>query len=177
MTKINYKKRFEIAAYTERWAVTMTKVCIRRAVSHAPFPRWHFVSFSGPGGGESRGVVDLIAIRKDHRQMRKGLKRGDAFQIILIQVKGGYAARPTVEDGKRLRTVAKLHHAHSVLLASWKKGKAARFFSLNPKPSAGRNDWVEVSDMKQLFCQTCTYSSASIRNQVRCGVPLCEAVP
>src|ERR1035441_4239101 len=71
----DYKERFRIAAYTEKWAVTMTKVRIRQAVARAPFPRWHFVSFAGPDGGESRGVVDLIAIRKDHAE-RKGLKRG-----------------------------------------------------------------------------------------------------
>jgi hypothetical protein len=38
-----------------------------------------------------------------------GINRGDAFQILLIQVKGGYAANPTVDDGKRLRIVARRH--------------------------------------------------------------------
>jgi hypothetical protein len=147
----DYKKRFKIAAYTEKWAVTMTKVCIRQAVTKTPFPRWHFLTFGGPEGGESRGVVDLIAIRKDHSTPRIGLKRGDTFQIILIQVKGGYAARPTVEDGKRLRIVAKRHHASRVLLASWKKGKAAKFFSLRSKASQ-KPDWVEVPDLKTIFC-------------------------
>lgn len=147
----DYKKRFEVAAYTEKWAVTMTKVSIRQAVSRTPFPRWHFVSFSGPDGGESRGVVDLIAIRKDHSTALPGMKRGDAFQIILIQVKGGYAARPTAEDGERLRAVARRHHAHSVLLAAWKKGKAAQFFSLRPKVIEGKSDWIEVIDLKAVF--------------------------
>ena len=147
----DYKERFRIAAYTEKWAVTMTKVRFRQAVAHAPFPRWHFVSFAGPDGGESRGVVDLLAIRKDHAE-RKGLKRGDTFQIVLIQVKGGYAAKPTAEDGARLRAVAKLHHAHRVLLASWKKGTAAKFYSLRPKPKAGETDWIEVEDLKAIFC-------------------------
>ena len=147
----DYKERFRIAAYTEKWAVTMTKVRIRQAVAHAPFPRWHFVSFAGPDGGESRGVVDLIAIRKDHAE-RKGLKRGDTFQIILIQVKGGYAAKPTAEDGMRLRAVAKLHHAHGVLLASWKKGTAAKFYTLRPKSKVGETDWIKVEDLKEIFC-------------------------
>jgi hypothetical protein len=96
-------------------------------------------------------VVDLIAIRKDHSAPRPGMKRGDAFQIILIQVKGGYAARPSAEDGERLRAVARRHHAHDVLLASWKKGKAARFFSLRLKAINGESDWVEVADMKAIF--------------------------
>jgi hypothetical protein len=146
-----YMRRFKLAAYTERWAVTMTKVRIRQAVTKTPFPRWHFLTFAGPDGGESRGVVDLIAIRKDHSTPHDGLKRGDAFQIILIQVKGGYAARPTVEDGKRLRIVGRQHGACGVLLASWKKGKAARFFSLRKKTANGLVDWTELSDLSTVF--------------------------
>lgn len=153
MKRVDYKKRFKVAAYTEKLAVTMTKVRIRQAVARTPFPRWQIVSFSGPAGGESRGVVDLIAIRKDHGSPPNGTKRGDTFQIILIQVKGGYAARPTAEDGKRLRVVARRHHAHHVLLAAKKKGEAARFFSLRPKSVNGKSDWIEVSDMKAIFCR------------------------
>jgi hypothetical protein len=119
--------------------------------SACTLPALALVSFVGREGGESRGVVDLIAIRKDHRLPRIGLKRGDTFQIILIQVKGGYAARPTAEDGKRLRAVLRLHHAHLALLASWKKGKAARFFSLRPKTMTGQVDWIEVSDLTAMF--------------------------
>lgn len=151
MRNLNYKRRFEVAGYTEKWAVTMTKVRIRQAVACAPFPRWHLLTFAGPNGGESRGVVDLIAIRKDHAAPHKGLKRGDIFQIILIQVKGGYAARPTAEDGKRLRIVARRHGACGVLLAAWKKGKAARFFSLRSKAIAGKDDWIEVPDISAIF--------------------------
>src|SRR5271165_4885170 len=87
-----YKRRFGIVAYTTRWAITMAKVRIRQASAQKPWPRWHLLTFSGREGGESRGVVDLIAIRKDHRQPRGRTKRGDTFQIILIQVKGGFAA-------------------------------------------------------------------------------------
>ena len=151
MRKADYEKRFILAARTQRWAVTMTKVAIRQALSRAPFPRWHFVSFTGPGGKESRGVVDLIAIRKSHGAPRDKMKRGDAFQIVLIQVKGGYAARPTAEDGERLRAVARWHRAQGVLLASWKKGKAARFFSLQSKSSTHEVDRVEVSDIRTMF--------------------------
>src|ERR1700724_2470304 len=122
----NYKERFKKARRTGKWAVTMAKVFIRQALAHAPFPHWHLLTFAGPGGRESRGVVDMIAIRKDHSTPRNGLKRGDVLQIILIQVKGGSAANPTAEDAKRLRIVARRHGACDVLLAAWKKGKAAR---------------------------------------------------
>ena len=36
----------------------------------------------------------------------------------------------TPEDGIRLRIVAKKHGAFAVLLATWKKGDAAKFFAL-----------------------------------------------
>ena len=102
-----YVKRSKAAAKTARWAVTMTKVRIRQAVAENPWPHWHLLSFTGPGGRESRGVVDLIAIRKDHSEPQRGMKRGDALQIILIQVKGGSAAQATPEDATRLSIVAR----------------------------------------------------------------------
>ncbi len=151
METVEYKKRFKIAMYTSKWAVTMTKVRIRQALAQAPWPRWHFVDFCGPHGCESRGVVDLIAICKDHRTPRSGTKRGDDLRIILIQVKGGYAAKPTAEDGERLRKVGRRHAACETLLATWKKGSVARFFSLRPKASSVLGDWVEVSDLGAVF--------------------------
>jgi len=54
---------------------------------------------------EARGIVDLMAIRKDHRQDKAGLKRGDLLEMVLIQTKGGSAARPTAEDIVRLAKV------------------------------------------------------------------------
>jgi hypothetical protein len=127
----------------------MTKWWIRHAVKRAPFPRWHFLTFAGPGGRESRGVVDLIAVRKDHSTPRNGLKRGDALQIILIQVKGGSAAKPTAEDAKRLRIVARRHGACGVLFAAWKKGKVARFYSL--RKNARALPWIEITDLSATF--------------------------
>jgi hypothetical protein len=82
----------EKAAKTAIWAVTMTRVRIRQALGDNPWPRWHILSFTGPAGSESRGVVDLIAVRKDYGRPPPGLKTGDTLQIILIQAKGGNAA-------------------------------------------------------------------------------------
>jgi hypothetical protein len=125
----------------------MTQVAIRHALADKPYPRWHFIKFDGEGGGESRGVVDLIAIRKDHSDTKAGLKRGDALQIILIQVKGGMAAKPTEEDAARIRIVARRHGACGILLATWKKGHAARFYSLHGRLS----EWHEVKDLRTVF--------------------------
>jgi hypothetical protein len=60
---VNWMKAQRKAAHTARWAVTMAKVRIRRALARA---RWQSVTFCGASGGESVGVVDLMAIRKDH---------------------------------------------------------------------------------------------------------------
>ena len=118
---VDWKKARVTAARTARWAVIMTKVRIRHVVART---RWQLVTFYGASGGESVGVVDLLAVRKDHRTSpRAGMKRGDALQIVLIQVKGGSAAMPTAEDGIRLRAVAKLYSARQSLLGVWKKGK------------------------------------------------------
>ena len=95
------------------------------------------------------GVVDLLAIRKDHSQPVGGVRRGDALQIILIQVKGGNAAKPTLEDAARLRIVAKRHCARHVLLATWKKGTAARFFRLR-RATAGEA-WIEITNLDSVF--------------------------
>lgn len=56
-----------------------------RALSSRVAKRWKFVSFRGDGQGEWRGVVDLIAIRKDTREpSTRSLKRGDLFEIVLV---------------------------------------------------------------------------------------------
>lgn len=136
------------AARTARWAITMTKVRIRQVLSPT---RWQLVTFCGEGGGESRGIVDLLAVRKDHRTPREGTKRGDHLDIILIQVKGGTAAMPTVDDGKRLRAVAKRLHARHVLLATWRKGSPARFFEYSARANGNSPRWREVSDLDAVF--------------------------
>jgi hypothetical protein len=126
----------------------MAKVRIRRVVART---RWQLVTFYGGKGGESVGVVDLLAVRKDHGSPpQAGMKRGDALHIVLIQVKGGSAAMPTTEDGIRLRAVAKRHSAEQSLLGIWKKGKVVRFFRLQPKTSAA-DDWTEVVDLDEIF--------------------------
>lgn len=126
----------------------MAKVCIRQAAFKKSWPRWHLIDFYGAHGRESRGVVDLIAIRKDHsdENARSGLKRGDALQIILIQVKGGDAADPTEDDAKRLRIVKRRHKACAVLLGSWKRGSAVQFYSLE------RDGWKPVKELGVIFC-------------------------
>ena len=49
----------------------VAKVRIRRVASRT---RWQLVTFCGKSGGESVGVVDLLAIRKDHGKPVGGIK-------------------------------------------------------------------------------------------------------
>jgi|SRR5580704_4104610 hypothetical protein len=147
-TRVDWKKAQKRASKTAKWAVTMTKVRIRRVLART---RWQLVTFCGVSGGESVGIVDLLAVRKDHRKPRFGVKRGDDLQLILIQVKGGNAAMPTADDVSRLRQVAKRHHAREVLLGSWKRGTQVRFFKLRLKSTERGRDWAEVTDIENVF--------------------------
>ena len=121
----------------------MAKVGMRRHGARAPRPRWQFAIFYGPDGRESRGVVDSIAVRKDHGDPPPGLKRGDAFEIVLMQVKGGSAPKPTEEDGRRLRIVRHMYKARHVILATWKKGKEANLLFASLEHQAGRHGLEE----------------------------------
>jgi len=108
-----------------------------RPVAHAR--RWQLVAFNGPNGGESRGIVDFLAIRKDHRDHGKGspFKRGDLFEIVLVQVKGGSADWPNDEDLQRLRAVRRRYRARAVVLAEWEKGTQPTFYPSRPVGSTG----------------------------------------
>jgi hypothetical protein len=143
---VNWKEAQRKAAVTARWAVMMVKVRIRWVTSRT---RWQLVTFYGKSGAESVGVVDLLAVCKDHGEPVPGSKRGDALQIILIQVKGGSAAMPTSEDAARLRAVAKRHCACDVLLATWKKGRMPRFFRL--RRASAINPWIEITNLDSVF--------------------------
>jgi hypothetical protein len=66
-TPVDWTSAQQKAARTARWAVTMTKVRIRRVVART---RWQLVTFFGVKGGESAGVVDqgtaqFLAIKKN----------------------------------------------------------------------------------------------------------------
>jgi hypothetical protein len=147
----DWRKAQRKAAHTAKWAITMTKQRITRLVAKT---KWHLVTFVGPNGGESVGIVDLLAIRKAHNHAPDGLKRGDMFNIILIQVKGGGAALPTEDEMSRLRRVARRYGAQVVLLAVWRRGKQVDLFRLKRPsrfPRHPRDAWSRVEAPYSLF--------------------------
>ena len=116
-----------------------------RALAGRVKKRWRLVSFRGDGGGEWRGVVDVLAIRKDtSRPDHDLLRRGDLFEIILVQMKGGSATKPKVEDKRRLRAVARRYGAKEIVLFSWKKNSGCKFSKLS------RDIWI-TSTPKDIF--------------------------
>jgi hypothetical protein len=78
--------------------------------------------------GEWRGVVDVIAIRKDTSEPKSGkLKRGDLFELVLVQVKGGSARGPTAADVLRLREVSRYYRAKAAVQFQWQNGRRSQF--------------------------------------------------
>jgi hypothetical protein len=91
---------------------------------------WQLVGFPGPNGAESRGIVDVLAIRKDHRASFREFRRGDLFEMVLLQVKGGGARAPSGSDVNRLRAVQRRLRARDVVLVSWRRGTGPKFYLL-----------------------------------------------
>lgn len=149
---LDYDNITAAAVRTAKWATIMTKWRIgfetrgRRLTKPGvrPARRWQLVGFPGPAGRESAGIVDLIAIRKDHGTVKGSFKRGDLFEIILIQIKGGGARRPNVDDIRRLRAVAKRYKARDVVLAEWVNASHQRFYRLGETTFDLKRAWKEV---------------------------------
>jgi len=114
------------SANTDRW----TEILFRALTSRIA-RRWRFVSFRGTAGGEWRGIVDVLAVRKDTSQpVHDVLKSGDLLEIVVVQMKGGGARMPSLADIRRLRAVARRYHAKHIVLFAWKREQHCRFSRL-----------------------------------------------
>jgi hypothetical protein len=126
MNKSEKKKWVDAAGKaieTGKWAEIMCKALGSRVAR-----RWKFVSFRGKKEGEWRGIVDVLAIRKDtSKPSRKDLKRGDLFEMIIIQIKGGKAKAPSASDVRRLKLVDAHYLAKHIVLYQWEKRKNSQF--------------------------------------------------
>jgi hypothetical protein len=122
----------DVPAHVKAHATGVWAETIFRALSARVANRWQFVSFRGRSKGEWRGVVDVVAIRKDTSQPDDPLlRRGDLFDLVLVQIKGGGARQPTAGDCVRLRRVARRYRARAVIQFQWRKGKSAEFLQLD----------------------------------------------
>ncbi len=139
----------EKALYTALVARRMTKWLVSHPSKNGV--KWQLVEFNGRAGQESGGIVDLIAIRKNHKPLEKDWNRGDLFEIVLLQVKGGKARYPTGPDVARLLAVKDYHRAERVLLAEWKPAEKLCLYELTDpnhvEPSEIREKKVAASDV------------------------------
>jgi hypothetical protein len=131
------------AKRTGQWAKIMTKWLITYTNAGK---KWQLVSFDGKQGSESTGIVDFIAIRKNHnpdnylKSNNHPLKSGDYFELILIQAKGGSASMPTTYDNLRLSKIGKYYHAKRIILSNWQKGKTLTLYRL-----VKNNTWEKIT--------------------------------
>jgi hypothetical protein len=107
--------------------------------------KWRFAEFGGPTGAESAGIVDLIAVRKNHKKVNGFSNRGDLLDLVLIQVKGGTASYPSEPDVDRLLALQKHHAAKAVVLVEWKRDKTLKFLELVDKK------WQPLKHLSEVF--------------------------
>lgn len=93
------------AALTKRWrrAAVQAHATGRNAKTFAKYALgkagWRVVSFDARSGYEYKGIVDLVAIKRNNRAP-------DELTVMLVQVKGG-TARVTEPEMVRLQAAAK----------------------------------------------------------------------
>ncbi|HHT9132560.1 MAG TPA: hypothetical protein ACFYED_08740 [Candidatus Tripitaka californicus] len=98
------------AAHTRKWrrASTLAHARARNAKTFTKYflqkRGYRCISLDSRKGYEYKGVVDMVAIRRDK-------KNPDRLQIVLVQVKGG-KARVTADELERLRAATKLIKVH-----------------------------------------------------------------
>jgi len=153
LRKVDWNIAVEKAQNTGKAAIEVTKWRINQLTSKT---KWQLVEFSGKRGHEAVGIVDLLAIRKDHVKTVKkvGLKSGDLFDMILIQVKGGGASWPSLNDIQRMQILARYYNADNVVLSNWKNEQLS-FYRLkdlnNKKKFTAKDAWERVMTPSEIF--------------------------
>lgn len=125
------------AIRTDRWTETMFRALTAKVAS-----RWKFVSFRGPNNRESAGIVDILAVRRNTKT--KGvppLKSNDFFDFALVQLKGGSAPMPSLDDMRRLWAVKAAYNAKEVVLFQWSLKNKTKYSVLTQTP-VGELAWT-----------------------------------
>lgn len=89
--KTNWEKAQEKAHKTSKGAKTFTKVKLNKK-------GYRYIDFDSKKGYEYKGIVDLVAIKRDS-------KNPDKLEIIFLQVKGGSARIKPYEISRLKKTV------------------------------------------------------------------------
>jgi hypothetical protein len=93
--KPDFSKAVAAAIRTAKWATVMTKWRIgfetggKRlgSANVKPTRRWQLVGFPGPAGRESAGIVDLMAISKNHAKSNSAYSMGSHLYLWCVQMK------------------------------------------------------------------------------------------
>ena len=111
-----------------------------RAMTKRVGGRWKVVSLRGKSGADSKGVVDLVAVRRNLRlPAPHGLAAGDLLDSVIVRLHSADAAKPTPKDVARLRRVARRYAALRIVLHTWTKGAPGEFHLLE-----ARTKWKKV---------------------------------
>jgi hypothetical protein len=102
------------------------------------------LGFPDPPVGNRPGLSTYLQSERTIKNLNAPFKRGDLFEIILIQIKGGGAKRPNKSEIKWLRDVAKYYNARDVVLAEWVKGNQLKFNWLVNYRADPKKAWREV---------------------------------
>ena len=140
----------EKAYMTGALAVQATKLRILEIDNKNDAPLSQFVEFEGREGGESNGIVDLLAVKRnrDHKKTKNmDCNVNDLLDIIHIQVKGGSAKDPTESDRKRMLIVSKYYNCRETLLSIWNRNS---FDHVIFKRLKNNLEWEKV-DAKTIF--------------------------
>ena len=128
------------ALHTAKWAKIMSKWLITYSTKSKK--KWQLVSFEGAKGNESAGIIDIIAIRRDYSNKTNEIKKGDLFEIVLIQVKGGTAQMPKKNDVERMKKVGEYYNAKAIVLFEWKRSKVLNVFKLE------NSEWIKIQEIE-----------------------------
>ena len=121
----------EKAQLTAKWATTMTRWHIGFVTNGTrvgspkvkPLRRWQLVGFAGPAGRESAGIVDLLAIRKNHGKPTPPFKRGDLFEIIIFKSK---AEVPNIQIEAKSGAFTRWQNITTLAMLFWQSGAKER---------------------------------------------------
>jgi hypothetical protein len=111
LTNRRLEEPFKKAIKTSRRAKTLVKWKLKKR-------GYRSVSFEGKRGGEPKGIVDLVAIRKIP------IKSYDKMEILLLQVKGSKIRTPTILMEERIRLLKAAKNCEIIpVIAVYKQGE------------------------------------------------------
>ena len=121
---------------------------------------WALASFESRRKYDSRGIPDMIAVRRNHKSEvgQEARYPGDLLEIILIDVKGSLDGEPQYPSKKkdipRLIKVSEDHRAKKIILARcWVHKDEVAFYELDQSwnETYSKDPWSLKEDLRDIF--------------------------